>query len=326
MQEHEPRSEPRAESAPTPSTAGGSGPTVQRRASSGGSSYARQAAVLSPRAPVQMEETPEEDTTGQMVGAGLGALGGIALGPGGSLAGGLLGRAIGGAIDPWRPQLSKTKTTFKSSFGNFEATHGLESLPGDPSTPDPYGLYYFMVEMEPTAACGDNDIAFVQVTRTLDEGGRPQRTQADGLSKARAAKTETTGGWRVDRANESRDKTPFYGMRQTSSGALTSYSTSRVGRHGGAKAMMRDRPGFYEYKRIEFVATATNMSDGSQYGAVAWGFTYDSANQTYNEETPRLIDSGNARVAGRDRAYTKWNEDIATESSGIGEVPTPPAS
>lgn len=221
-------------------------------------------------------------------------------------------REMGG----FKPKMGKTKTSFGNGFGDFEAQHGLQSRPSASS----WGGYYFNLEMTPKETTGESEIGFVQVARQSESGGDISKEATDyKMNDYFAGLTEQESGWALDRANASRDKTPFYGMYNDSAGNTQQYSTSKVGKFGGSKALLHDVPSVGMKDKMEFTATAMDMKTGKEFGAVAWGFEYNEADKVYKEETPKLINSGSERLAGRDRAVDHWNDNIAT--GDIDKVP-----
>lgn len=217
---------------------------------------------------------------------------------------------------PFKPKLGTKTTKFAGTFGDFEVTHGLQSRP----KPTAYGGYEAKIEMAPNEAAKGKKVAFVQVARQSKSGGGISMKADDyKMDDYFAGLTEQESGWALDRANASRDQTPFYGMYKDPAGAVQQYSTSQIGEFGGNKAMLYDVPSVGYTDKMEFVATATDMASGAKMGAVEWGFEYNGETKLYRETTPRLLEDADAKVTGRDRAYTKWNNDIA--KGNIDKVP-----
>ncbi|WP_298740407.1 DUF4157 domain-containing protein [uncultured Chitinophaga sp.] len=215
------------------------------------------------------------------------------------------------------PPIGHKNTKLKGIFGDFEVEHGLDKAPSASG----FGDYFFKVEMTPNEKTKGSKIAFVQTVRSGAPGGKWFTKKEDPNVGEDRAKRTTAEGWRLDRANPAKDKTPFYGMAKDASGKLTQRSTTRIGEFGGNTAMMRDVPGVADPDAMQFAATAMDMSTGVNYGTVAWGYEYDSSKNYYKEETPRLLDPADPRMKGRDEALKKWNTAIATPASGIDKVP-----
>lgn len=221
-------------------------------------------------------------------------------------------REMGG----FNPTIGTETTSFENTFGTFEAEHGLQSRP----TSSSWGGYYFNLEMTPKETTGESEIGFMQVARQSESGGGISLEADDyKMNDYFASLTEQESGWALDRANASRDQTPFYGMYKDSAGDIQQYSTSRVGRYGSSTALLHDVPSVGLTDKMEFTATAMDMSTGREFGAVAWGFEYNEAEGIFREETPQLVDSGSERLQGRDRAVDHWNENIANDN--IDQVP-----
>jgi hypothetical protein len=179
------------------------------------------------------------------------------------------------------------------------------------------------ITMKPNAKTDTSTIAFVQAVRRLTTGGGWASKATDsGMNAERAKRTDPKSGFRVDRYDATATKTPFYGMQKGSDGKLSETSNTHQGKHGGDDPWMKDVPGTLDPDKIQFTATATDVADGTEFDAVGWGFEYDSAKKVYSEETPFLVKAGSERMAGRDRAISKWNADVAITGSGIDQVPT----
>ena len=221
----------------------------------------------------------------------------------------------------WTPATGKTTTKLTGTYGDYEVEHGLIKAP-DPSKSDGWGEYFLKITMTPNAKTGSSQIGFVQVVRRGELSGAWHTKASDPFMGAeRAKRTDPKSGFKVDRYDATKAKTPFYGM-QKGSGGLTETSNTHAGKYGGDKPWLKDVPGVGPNpENAEFVATATDMANGTQFDAVKWGFKYDSASKTYVEITPTLVKAGSNEIAGRDRAVKKWNDDVATSGSGIDAVP-----
>lgn len=234
------------------------------------------------------------------------------------------GGEAGAAVRPeedWKPGTGTKTSTLTGTFGDYAIEYGLTTAP-DPKKADGWGLYYIKITMTPNAKTGSNKIAFVQVIRRGEIGGAWQTKATDPFMTAeRAKRTDPKSGFRIDRYDATQAKTPFYGM-QKGSGGVSETSNSHAGKQGGDKPWMKDSAGVGPNAEIaEFVATATDQTDGTQFDAVKWGFKYDLTSKTYAEVTPVLVKAGSAEIAGRDRAIKKWNDDVATSGSGIDKAP-----
>lgn len=224
--------------------------------------------------------------------------------------------------EDFKPTTGTKKTTVKGTFGDYEVEHGLTKLHDKTRNP-PWGEYTLKITMKPNAKTGTSTIAFVQTVRRLTTGGGWATKATDsGMNAERAKRTDSKTGFRVDRYDATATKTPFYGMQKGGDGKLTETSNTHQGKHGGDDPWMKDVPGTLDPDKIQFTATATDIADGIQFDAIGWGFEYDSAKKVYSEETPSLVMAGSERMAGRDRAISKWNTDVATTGSGIDKVPT----
>ena len=125
----------------------------------------------------------------------------------------------------------------------------------------------------------------------------------------------------ADRADPGVDKTPLYGMKKDKSGNVVSRGNANTGKYKGADPWMRDTPGVLDPTAMQFVATAMDVSAGTSFGAVLWGFEYDSSKSHYKEQTPELISKGDPMLKGRNEAIEKWNKAVATPGSGIDQAP-----
>jgi hypothetical protein len=220
------------------------------------------------------------------------------------------------------PNLGVKKTTLTTPSGTYEVTHGLITKP-DTTTSPPFGEYSLKITMKPNASTGGHDIAFIQTWRMREPSGAPvTKEKGADVTATEVNRMDTKSGMVLDRANPTRDKTPFFGMLKEG-GALKERSTAHKGKHGGDDVMLADTPGVNDPDNMEFTATATDMTDGTPLDAIGWGFKYDSSKRTYTEETPAIVKAGSERMAGRDRAYKKWNDKVATPGSGIDAVKMP---
>jgi hypothetical protein len=223
------------------------------------------------------------------------------------------------AEEDFKPPLGTKETKLPGTFGEFSVKHGLTKAPskGD------LGEYSAHIEMTPNKKAGDSKIAFVQVVRSANEPGSAWHTKKNdpGMTADRAKRTDDKSGMRVDRADPAGDKTPFYGMYKDDKGKINAYSTARVGWFGGPKPMLDDVPSVADPRTREFVATAMDTQTGTEFGAVNWGFSFDSKSKHSGEVTPNLVDAKSDLIKGRDAAMDKWNAEVATKDSGIDKVP-----
>lgn len=232
---------------------------------------------------------------------------------------------LGDATRPdedWKPATGTKTTTLTGTFGDYTVDHGLTSAP-DPKKTDGWGDYYIKITMTPNAKTGSSNIAFVQVVRRGEvSGGWHTKATDPFMGAERAKRTDPKSGFKVNRYDATKAKTPFYGMQKSGSG-ISETSNTHAGKFGGDKPWMKDVPGVGPNpENAEFVATATDQADGTQFDAVKWGFKYEATSKTYVEVAPVLVKAGSAEIAGRDRAIKKWNDDVATSGSGIDKVPT----
>ncbi|ACK69227.1 hypothetical protein PCC7424_0771 [Gloeothece citriformis PCC 7424] len=216
------------------------------------------------------------------------------------------------------PSLGRKNTNLKGTYGEFKVEHGLDKAP----TKSEYGEYYIKIEMTPNDKTGSSEIGFLQTARRGTSAGNWSTKASDaGMTKERAERT-TKSGWRVDRADPGKDKTPLYGMTKNKSGKVVSRGNAQTGKFKGSNPWMWDTPGVLDPTAMQFVATAIDVSTGTSFGAVLWGFEYDSSSSHYQEQTPTLLSSGNALLKQRDEAIDKWNKSVATPGSGIDQAPT----
>jgi hypothetical protein len=220
--------------------------------------------------------------------------------------------------EEFKPPIGTKNTVLTGPFGVFKVSHGLVKPPPNKIET---GQYDLQIEMTPNEKVGQSQIGFIQTARQGTQNGSwAKQLGDDHMSASMAARTESKEGWRVDRTNPKQDKTPFFGMGKDGEGNLHQYSSSRVGQHGGGSAMMHDRPGVSDPDHMEFTATAKDTATGAEFGAISWGYEFDSSRRLFKEETPALVQAGSARLEGRDRAFDKWNKDVATEGSNIDKV------
>lgn len=224
---------------------------------------------------------------------------------------------------PFSPAIGTKTTTLIGTFGEYTVIHGL-TRNYDTSRSPPWGEYKARITLKPNAKTGGHEVAFIQTWRQKDvsTGARVTAANPPNVSAEEAGRMDPKSGMAVDRASPTRDKTPFFGMARSGSG-LTEFSTAHKGKFGGDDAFMEDKPGFNDPYEIEFTATATDMTDGTPFDAIGWGFKYDSASRTFAEVTPFIVKAGSEQIAGRDRAYKKWNDTVATSGSGIDKIAIP---
>ncbi len=224
---------------------------------------------------------------------------------------------------PFAPATGTKNTKLKGRFGDFSVDHGLTKLPDKTKSGSAgFGEYSIKITMTPNSKTGTSKIGFLQVYRQGKTGGGWAKKEGENFLTAEEAKrTEQKAGWAVDRANPTRDKTSLYGMHKDSAGDLQQYSYTTVGEFNGSDAVLGDTPAVADPDRMEFTSTPMDITDGTQFGAIAWGFVFDSARRKYSETTPRLISSIGARAKGRDRAMEVWDKVVATSGSGIDKIP-----
>ncbi|NCD71686.1 DUF4157 domain-containing protein [Mucilaginibacter sp. R11] len=221
--------------------------------------------------------------------------------------------AGGGGFSP--DTTTKTKT-LKNTFGDFKVEHGLTKLPAAE-----LGEYYIRIDMTPNAKTGKSKIGFLQsVRRGTSTGNWSTKAGDSGMDADRAARA-TKDGYRVDRADPSVDKTPLYGMKKNAAGNVVSRGNADTGSFGGSNPWMYDKVGVIDPSVLQFSSSAIDVATGASYGAIGWGFEYDSSRKFYKEEDPTLLSKGDARLKGRDDAITKWNSAVATSGSGIDAAP-----
>jgi hypothetical protein len=230
---------------------------------------------------------------------------------------GSLRRCGGGAASGFPPATGKKTKTLKGTFGDFKVEHGLTSLPSAGSN----GEYYIRIDMTPNAKTGTSTIGFLQsVRRGTSTGNWSVKATDSGMDADRAARA-TSEGWRVDRADPSADKTPLYGMKKNAAGAVVSRGNADTGKYKGANPWMYDKVGVVDPSVLQFSTTAIDVATGAGYGAIGWGFEYDTSRKYYKEEDPVLLSKGDYRLNSRDASITKWNSAVATTGSGIDAAP-----
>jgi hypothetical protein len=174
------------------------------------------------------------------------------------------------------------------------------------------------IEMTPHSnVTTPNPIGFLQTTRFMEAGAKDwsKNEPSEQLSGARVAKTDGKTGWRVDRMDT--EKTPFYGTtRDPTNGQLVTGQDSgnHLGGAGRGNPVLRDRPDATPGTRAEFITTATDTKTGEQYDAFSWGYRVDGDGGVQMDE-PKLIDSYDERLIGRDRAINQWNGATDGEKS-----------
>lgn len=228
-------------------------------------------------------------------------------------------RRCGCTSDPaFAPPIGRKKTKLKGTYGKFEVEHGLDKKP----TASAYGEYYIKIEMTPNSKTAGSEIAFLQTARGGTSVGNWSTKKNDPYIDKAIADRTTKKGWSVDRANPAKDKTPLYGMKKNKAGKVVSRGNANTGKYKGANPWMWDIPGVPDPYAIQFVATAIDKSTGTSFGAVFWGFEYDSSKSHYKEYKPSLISKGDEKLTGRNEAIDKWNKVVATPGSGIDQAPT----
>ena len=224
---------------------------------------------------------------------------------------------------PFSPAVGTKTTTLVGTFGDYTVIHGLTQN-YDASRSPPWGQYKARITLKPNAKTGEHDVALIQTWRQKDvaSGTRVTAANPPNVTADEASRMDPKTGMAVDRSSPARDKTPFFGMARIG-GGLTEYSTAHKGKFGGDDAFIEDKPGFNDPYEIEFTTTATDMTDGTPFDAISWGFKYDSAGKTFAEVTPFVVKAGSEQLAARDRAYKKWNDSVATSGSGIDAIAIP---
>ncbi|MCB9235290.1 MAG: DUF4157 domain-containing protein [Bacteroidia bacterium] len=208
------------------------------------------------------------------------------------------------AAKPFMPAAGKKNTVLKGTYGDFTVSHGLVV----DNTVTTKRAYEIQIDMKPNQKTEGSNIRFVQTVRRGTVPGTWSTKATDsGMSADRAARA-AAGGWRVDRANPGTDKTPFYGHNKDAKGNVQNMSNSRPGSYKGNDVMLWDQPGIVDPSVLEFSSNAMDDRTGVSFGNVSWGFQYNSSTKTYKEETPALLNNGDARLAGQEAAYKKWNE------------------
>jgi hypothetical protein len=226
-----------------------------------------------------------------------------------------------------------------SPFGEIKIVHGLNSNPAKDGSS--YGEYFISIEMAPNVRTQNAEqIGFLQVVRKGEQGGGWGSATAPGMSAERARRADPGTGWYVDRYDPATVKTPYYGMKKTSTG-LSSQGHVRTGKFGGVKPFMKDTPGImHPYYHAEFYVclvciqpspTEPKEKDRS-YGCISWGFEFKGnepgAGTGWVEETPAFstqaaFGSQTDRALGMEKAVSAWNTNVATAGSGIDAATTP---
>ena len=226
------------------------------------------------------------------------------------------------AANVWPAATGKKTTNLKNEAGDFKVDHGLTQIPGAGD-----GEYEIRIEMTPTKKTQGSTIRFVQAVRRGTTPGNWSTKAADSGMDADRARRAAEGGWRVDRADPTTDKTPFYSHQIDGGGALQSLGNAGAGTYGGAKPFLYDAPAVLDPSVLEFSSDAMDDTTGASFGKVAWGFQYSSAAKTYQEETPRLLPASTnwflnlfsedrRRVAGERAGRQKWNEVYGAGGTG----------
>jgi hypothetical protein len=218
----------------------------------------------------------------------------------------------------------KKTTNLSGHYGGFSVNHGLTV---DPVANGGTGSYDISITMTPNEKTkGASKIMFLQSVRRGTTPGNWGTQAADPGMGADRARRAASGGWRVDRANPSKDQTPFYG-HALAGGVLNSLGYANAGQYKGTNPQMQDTPAVSDPSVLEFSSKAMDPATGGSFGAVAWGFQYNSAQGIYMEETPRLLPGSTnwflnlfsedrRRVGGEHAAYEKWNEVYGPGGTG----------
>ncbi|MEO1270773.1 MAG: DUF4157 domain-containing protein [Myxococcota bacterium] len=231
-------------------------------------------------------------------------------------------------IERFIPNDSVKTTKLTNAYGEFKVEHGLESAPDpDKTGKKKWGRYYMRATMTAKKKVGKGAYGFVQTVRSAKSGEDWSTEKGDpGIAtRERAKRTDPDTGWRVDRGSAIKYKTPFYGMKKVSTAGgpvvQPKDKNNQFGSYGKRPAIMRDRPMITLSKKMEFITTAMAVSDGREFGAFQWGFDYDAKDKRYKETNVELISNGDPVIKERDDAMDIWNDDIATSSSGIDDIP-----
>jgi hypothetical protein len=230
----------------------------------------------------------------------------------------------GGGGGSWPPATGKKTTNLEGTFGKFVVNHGLTSLPSGGNS----GQYDITIDMTPNEKTkGSNTIRFLQtVRRGTTPGNWSTKAGDSGMTEDRA-KRVGDDGWRVDRADPSRDKSPFYGhVLDKGGGHVPSpdLNNAHGGKFGGTTVYLYDGPAVIDPSVLEFASNAMDESTGASYGIVAWGFQYNSSAKDWHEETPSLLSQGDARVKGSESGIKKWNEVYGASGTVDKNVATVP--
>ena len=227
------------------------------------------------------------------------------------------------SANAWPAATGKKTTNLSNDFGAFKVEHGLTR----DVTSSRNGEYEITIEMTPTKKTEGSTIRFVQaVRRGIAPGSWSSQATDPGMGADRARRA-AAGGWRVDRADPSADKTPFYGHQIDAGGTLVPLSNAKPGAFGGGKPYLYDAPAVSDPLALEFSSDAMDDGTGKSFGKVAWGFQYSSASSTYQEETPRMLpatydaslestSADQRRLAGERAGRAKWNEVYGAGGTG----------
>lgn len=232
--------------------------------------------------------------------------------------------AVSYEANVWPVETGKKTTNLTNDFGTFKVDHGLSK---DPATTANWGEYEISIEMTPNEKTKGSTIRFVQSVRRGTTPGNWSSKSTDSGMNADRARRAAEGGWRVDRADPTKAKTPFYGHQIDTTGTLTATSHARPGAFGGDKPYLYDAAGVLDPNVMEFSSDAMDDKTGVSFGKVAWGFQYSSASKTYQEETPRMLPATTnwflnmfsedaRRVAGEQAGRAKWNEVYGAGGTG----------
>jgi len=202
------------------------------------------------------------------------------------------------------------KRTLTGKYGTYAIDFGAVHYKGNGQDEDRPKIN---IDMTPHSnVVTSAQIGFLQVTRFMEPGAKDwsKNEQSKQLSGARVAKTDSKTGWRVDRMDT--EKTPYYGTSRNDNGDLVTGPDS--GNHVGAHPVLRDRPDATPGTRAEFIATATDTQTGQQFDAISWGYRVDD-NGAVQMDEPKIIESYDERLIGRERAINQWNGATDGEKS-----------
>lgn len=216
----------------------------------------------------------------------------------------------------WVSKVRLNETKLKGNYGEYKISGSF--VPGKLLQ----WAYQCEIEMKPSSKAKSEGIAWVQVVRrhdTFTDDWAKTREQ-QGIDGERAKRTDPKTGFRIDRKDATKQKSPFYGLDKKTGGLETSSRNARTGKYGGENPWMRDTPDVFDNDQLEFITTATDMEKGIQFDAIQWGVTFNKAQNVAAPDTPRLIAGGGSQLAGRDRAIDLWNREIA--NGEIDKLPT----